>query len=81
VRVLREYLQRYHQASGERELAIARSKLLEIACITNRVSGQANTTLARALDALIAEGLLAAYTPTPLPLDPMDLIVLSGLSV
>jgi hypothetical protein len=81
VRVLREYLQRYHQASGERELAITRSKLLEIAGITNRVTGQANTTLSRALDALIAEGLLTAYTPSPLPLDPMDLIVLSGLTV
>lgn len=81
VRVLREYLQRYHQASGETELAITRSKLLEIAGITNRVSGQANTTLARALDALIGEGLLSAYLPVPLPLDPMDLVILSGLHI
>ena len=79
VRVLREYLQRYQQASGETELAITRGKLLEIAGITNHKASQANATLERAIGALVAEGLLTSHAPASLPLDPMDLIVLSGL--
>jgi hypothetical protein len=38
---------------------------------------QAGTTLTTALDALIAEGLLAGYGPCPLPLEPDASITLS----
>jgi hypothetical protein len=75
--LLREYLLRYRRASNDAQLDITRTKLLEIAGITDRRVGQAGTTLGRALDGLIAERLLTAYAPRPLPLGPMDLISLT----
>jgi len=65
---------RPHVVDGSVELT--RSALLEVAGVTDRNVTNATKTLARTLDRLCAAGVLAAYSPQPLPLDPSAYITL-----
>lgn len=58
---LRVYVQRCKNSTQARQVDIALPSLLQEAGITNRNTSQAATTLRRALDKLIEEGLLQAH--------------------
>jgi hypothetical protein len=68
--VLREYLASCEQDLGDKPLVLARIRLLEIAGIRAARAHTANRTLARCLQALADAGLIAAYSPIPLPTHP-----------
>ncbi|HWE60751.1 MAG TPA: hypothetical protein VHB98_03495 [Chloroflexota bacterium] len=58
---LRVYIQRCQASTQARQVEIALSSLLQEAGITNRNISQALTTLRRALDKLVLEGVLTAH--------------------
>jgi hypothetical protein len=74
---VREYLQRCRSSANVTTLLVTRQALLSAAGITDKNVTQAGKTLAKALDALIVDGDLAGYTPSPLPLEPDAPITLS----
>lgn len=78
---MREYLQRCRSAANTTKILVTREVLLSAAGIADKNVTQAGKALgkalANALDALIAEGLLAGYAPSPLPLEPDASITLS----
>ncbi len=76
---VREHLQRCRASANVTKMLVARQVLLSAAGITDKNVTQAGKTLAKALDALIADGDLAGYTPSPLPLEPDTTITLSWL--
>jgi hypothetical protein len=76
---MREYLQRCRASARVRRMIVERHVLLAAAGITDKNVTQAGKTLAKALDALVGEGLLVAYAPSPLPLEPDGRITLSWL--
>jgi len=65
---------RPHVADGRVELT--RNALLEVTGVTDRNVTNATKTLTRTLDRLCAAGLLASYSPRPLPLDPSAYVTL-----
>lgn len=73
---LRRHVLHYYKTVRGARVDLARTVLLEQAGITNRNVTNANKSLRRALDALVADGTLCAYEPLPLPLRPTDLISL-----
>lgn len=76
---VREHLQRCRASANVTKMLVARQVLLFAAGITDKNVTQAGKTLAKALDALIADGDLAGYAPSPLPLEPDATITLSWL--
>jgi len=76
---VREYLQRCHSSANVTKMLVTRQVLLSAAGITDKNVTQAGKTLAKALDALIADGDVAGYAPSPLPLEPDASITLSWL--
>ena len=75
--VLREYLASCEQDLGSKPLVLARNRLLEIAGIHAARAHTANRTLARSLQALADAGLIASYSPIPLPTHPDAPITIS----
>jgi len=73
---LGHYLASARPYAKERTLVLTRHALLKQAGITDRNRANATRTLARALDKLGVDQVLADYAPSPLPLDPDDKITL-----
>lgn len=76
LRLMREYLQRCKRAEQGTRVAVTRQVLLQVAGITSKRADKANASLARVLDALVAEGMIAAYEPQPLPMGAMELVTM-----
>jgi hypothetical protein len=74
---LRGHLIRYQKTVRSGSIELARSVLLSQAGVTNRNVTNATKSLQRALDALVAEGMLSSYGPIPLPLRPQELVRLT----
>lgn len=73
---IRQHVAHYRKNARADSVELTRAVLLEQAGITNRNVTNANKSLRRALDALVAEATLRAYAPVPLPLRPTALISL-----